>query len=152
MKNLIQIMREIPGYLKKQPPNITEISEAQSKLLLTFSIDYIEYLREIGEFDGGGYEFTGIKYSVFLGRTVYSVVDSTIAEREIAENYGYKIPDDFYLIHNLGIGGILIWQNTKGEIFQTIRGLSCSSPPEKIYDSFLDYFVKEIYNPAMNRT
>jgi hypothetical protein len=150
MKSLIQMMREMPDFYKGQPPKLSEIAEAEDKLNLSFSSDYIDYVKEIGQFSGGGYEFTGIMYSAYLGRTVYYVVDKTIAEREVVENYGYKIPEDFYLIHNLGIDGILIWQNTKGEIFQTVRGLSRSCPPEKIYDSFVEYFAKEIYNPAMN--
>jgi hypothetical protein len=151
MKSLAQMMREMPNYFKVQPPKLSEIEEAEAKLNLSFSPDYIEYLTEIGSFSGGGNEFTGVYYSEYSGRTIYSVVENTIDEREVAENYGYKIPDDFYLIHNLYTGGILIWQNTKGEIFQTIRGLSRSCPPEKIYDSFLDYFVKEIYNPVMEQ-
>lgn len=145
MTNFITLMKEMPGYLKTDTVNLEVIMEAQKKLGLEFACEYVQYLQEIGEFTARGVEFTGIIFSQAWNRIVESVVNETLDEREIAKEYGYSIPNDFYLIHNLCIGGILIWQNTKGEIYQTIRGLSSAEPPKKIYDSMNDYFVKEIY-------
>jgi hypothetical protein len=144
MKTLADYMREMPGYFKVQPPTPADILEAQEKLNLSFSSEYIEYLKEIGELDAEGIEFTGICYSEYQGKTIFSVVEDTIFERQIAKDCGYEFPADFYLIYNLD--GILICQNARGEIFQIEM-----RPPEKIHDSLSDYFIKEIYNPVMNQ-
>lgn len=145
MNDFVSLMKKMPGYIESTTVSIETIMEAQKKVNLQFASEYIEYLQEIGEFTAEGIELTGIMFSTAWNRVVESVVNETLDERAIANEYGYTIPDDFYLIHNLGIGGILIWQNTKGEIYQTIRGLSSAESPKKIYDSMYDYFINEIY-------
>jgi len=47
-----------------------------------------------------------------------------------------------YVIEELGVDGIAIWQNSKGEIFQTIPRKEVK--PEKIYDTFLEYLENEV--------
>lgn len=145
MNELIKMMQEMPNLLHTITVSISTIQECENKLGLKFSLEYIEYLQKLGKYDAGGDEFTGIYFSKYKNKVIESVVQETLDERAIANEYGYTIPDDFYLIHNLGIGGILIWQNTKGEIYQTIRGLSSAESPKKIYDSMYDYFINEIY-------
>lgn len=145
MNDFIIIMKKMMSYLKIETVSFDVIMDGQKKLGLKFSPEYIKYLQEVGIYSTQGCELTGIFFSKRNNRVVESVVNETLDERKIAKEYGYTIPNDFYLIHNLGIGGILIWQNTKGEIYQTIRGLSSAEPPKKIYDSMNDYFIKEIY-------
>ncbi len=144
MNELIAAMKKMPGFLKTETVGLEIIAEAQKKLDVEFSSEFIKYLQEIGEFTATGIEFTGIFFSKSWNRIVESVVDETMSERALAKEYGYLIPNDFYLIHNLGVDGILIWQNSKGEIYQTVRGASLSSPPKKIYGSLLEYFNNEI--------
>ncbi|MGL5916755.1 MAG: SMI1/KNR4 family protein, partial [Culicoidibacterales bacterium] len=47
---------------------------------------------------------------------------------------------DMYVIESLGIDGIIIWQNSKGEVFQTIP----NGEPEKIHNSFESYLLEEV--------
>lgn len=145
MNDFTTLMKEMPGYFEEDTVSMKVIVEAQKNLDVEFSAEYVKYLQEIGVFTANGVEFTGIFISKYWNKIFTTVVDNTIDERKIAKEYGYTIPNDFYLIHNFGIGGILIWQNTKGEIYQTIRGLSSAELPKKIYDSMNDYFIKEIY-------
>lgn len=43
--------------------------------------------------------------------------------------------DTMYVIENTGVDGIMIWQDTKGKIYQT----KPESKPKKIVDSLAEY-------------
>ncbi len=55
----------------------------------------------------------------------------SLMEREYTEN----IPSDWYVIEQLNIDAIVIWQSSSGEIYQT----SPNTEPEKICESLADY-------------
>ena len=60
-----------------------------------------------------------------------NVVEATL--REKAENP--NVPDDMYLLEQVGIENLTIWQNSKGEIFEVpYKGV-----PKKIYESLIEY-------------
>ena len=77
-----------------------------------------------------GVELTGIAKS-----KARDVVAVTLEERRINK----EVPDDFYVIENLGIEGIIVWQNEKGEIYET----SPNNQVKKIYDSLSDYIMSK---------
>ena len=51
--------------------------------------------------------------------------------------YNELVPNDLYVIEELGIDGVVIGQNSKGEIFQTV-GIS---ETVKIANSLYDYLT-----------
>jgi hypothetical protein len=67
-----------------------------------------------------------------------NIVVATVDNRE----YCHEDTTKMYVIEELGVDGIAIWQNSKGEIFQTIPRKEVK--PEKIYDTFLEYLENEV--------
>lgn len=105
-----------------------EIIKAEEKLGLTFAEEYTTYLKEFGLLSYGVHELTGICKSIRL-----NVVDATIRER--AENK--NITDDMYLIEQIGVENMSIWQNSQGEIYEVAYG----AIPQKIFDSLEEYIM-----------
>ena len=131
---------DILAALKKQPlfksyiaGTAADISKAEEKLKLSFSAEYKQYLLKCGFATYDGHEITGICKAKRL-----NVVDVTIMEREYTE----IIPSDWYVIEQLNIDAIVIWQSSSGEIYQT----SPNTEPEKICESLADYICESIPN------
>ncbi len=127
---------DILAALKKQPlfksyiaGSADDITKAEEKLKLSFSAEYKRYLLKFGFATYDGHEITEICKAKRL-----NVVDVTLSERSITPD----VPADWYVIEQLNIDGIVIWQSTSGEIFQT----SPNSEPKKIYDSFVEYIMQ----------
>lgn len=129
MDKIIELIMNMPEYIGSNGRNEEMIENAEKKLAMKFSKEYKEYLKVIGLACFDGHELTGLCDSKRL-----NVVDVTNEERK---NNSF-VPTDWYVIENLGIDGIIIWQNEKGEIYQTIP----NGNMEKIYDSLYDY-IKE---------
>lgn len=102
------------------------IDDAEKELNLSFADDYKEYLLNYGLLMLDGHEFTGLG-----GNDRVDVVKVTSYMKGIYK----EIPVDWYVIEDLGIDGIVIWQNEKGEIFQSIP----NGEIVKIYDDLLSY-------------
>ena len=102
------------------------INEAQNSLELKFSKDYYIYIRKFGIASVNAHELTGICKSKRL-----NVVDVTKANRELFND----IPDDWYVIEEAHIDGIVIWQSTDGKIYQTMPGRE----PIMIAESLAEY-------------
>ena len=101
------------------------IAHAESELGVTFAKDYREYLAIFGIASADGHEFTGICKSKRL-----NVVYVTNEER----NY-YDRPDDWYVVEDTNIDGIIIWQSSQGDVF-LCQG---TRSPEKIANSLSEY-------------
>lgn len=85
------------------------IFDAEKALNLTFSKEYRDYLRTYSCVMYEGHELTGIsKFSRI------HVVDVTI---ELKRNEK-MIPEDWYVIEETGIDGIVIWQDVKGTVYR----------------------------------
>lgn len=124
---------DILTVLKKQPlfksyiaGTEDDITKAEKKLNLSFPTEYKRYLLKYGFATYDGHEITGICKAKRL-----NVIDVTITEREYAEN----IPPDWYVIEQLNIDGIVIWQSSTGKIYQT----SPNVEPTKICESLAEY-------------
>ena len=88
--------------------------------------DYRNYIKQFGCMVIGSREITGIS-----SQENYNVVSTTKAQR----NYNKNIPENSYVIEQLNIDGIIIWQSSNGEVFQT----SPNTAPMKIADSLVEY-------------
>ena len=105
------------------------VKEIEKQLDLTFSDEYKTYLYEFGITAISGHELTGISDS-----NNTNVKDVTEEEWQ----YNNLVSHSLYVVEKTGIDGIVIWQNQKGEIYQTFQGTS----PVKIYNSLYEFIVK----------
>ena len=106
-----------------------EITKAEAELSLKFSKDYREYIGTFGFAIYEGHELTGICKAKRL-----NVVDVTKDERMANPN----IPDNWYVIEQLHIDGIVIWQSSTGEVFESYPNGSS----RKIGNSLADYIER----------
>ena len=121
-----EVMKSKPSFFASSGASENDIRNAETKLMLSFSDEYVHYLGCFGFALFEGHELTGICKAPRL-----NVIDVTKQEREITPN----VPDDWYVVEQLNIDGIVIWQSTKGEIYQTAP----NTKPLKIYDSLAEY-------------
>lgn len=126
MNTICEVISSLKGLVSLGKVSEEEIQKTADRIGVVFSEEYTSYLAAFGAIAANGIELTGIAKSPYL-----NVADVTIREREM--NAG--LPKDMYVVENVGIEGILILQNTKGEIFQ----LSPHTVPVKIYDSLVEY-------------
>lgn len=129
MSSIIDILRAQHGLLSMQTPSLEQIRQAEASLGVRFAQDYREYISAFGVAAYNGHELTGICASPRL-----SVVDVTQRERE---EYA-TIPADWYVIEQLNIDGIVIWQGADGAIYQTMQGAS----PQRICGSLSEYITQ----------
>lgn len=125
---IIELLREIDGFRYFKPTTESDVLDAETKLGMKFAKEYTEIIREYGAFSCLGHEFTGICESKRL-----NVVEVTLAERN---NNPYT--SELYVIENVNIDSILVWQSSDGTVYQTIG----ASKPTKISDSITEYIKK----------
>lgn len=126
MFDFINVLKEKTMFIGSKGASDTEITEAEQQLSVSFSEEYKHYLSSVGFAIYEDHELTGICKAKRL-----NVVDVTFSERRITTD----IPDDWYVIEQLNIDGIVIWQSSTGEIYQT----SPNTEPTKICDSLAEY-------------
>ena len=126
MTGIIQKLRALSSLCSLFGASAEQISNAEKALALRFADDFHEYLLAFGIASSDGHEFTGICNSKRL-----NVVDVTLAEKKIIPD----VPQDWYVLEEANIDGIVIWQSSIGEVFQTQPGRK----PMKIADSLCDY-------------
>ncbi|MEG0009371.1 MAG: SMI1/KNR4 family protein [Aeromonas sp.] len=128
MNNIINTIQQLPQLLPLKAASITEITDAELQLRLSFSDEYKKYLSTFGAIMADGIELTGIARSAHR-----HVVPVTKHEWELNDN----VPHTMYVVERSGIDGIIIWQDTNGFIYQT----SPNSQPKKIASSFHDHII-----------
>lgn len=129
MKDIIEILKSKPMFIGAKGASEKEISEAESNLSVSFSNEYKHYLSAIGFAIYEGHEITGICKAKRL-----NVVDVTETERKLSPNAS----DNWYVIEQLNIDGIVIWQSSTREIYQT----SPNAKPKKICNSLVEYIAQ----------
>lgn len=102
------------------------ISSAEEALKIKFSEEYHEYLSEFGTAALNGHELTGICESSRL-----NVINVTLSER----NINPSAPSNWYVVEQANIDGIIIWQSSTGEVWQTAP----NAPPIKLCESLCEY-------------
>lgn len=127
MSDIIETLKNAPDYIGGAGRTDAEIESAEIQLGVEFAPDYRCYLKEIGLACFDGHELTGICKSARL-----NVVDVTTTQREV-----YPEACSWYVIEETNIDGIIIWQSSKGEIYQT----SPVNKARKIFDSLTDYVI-----------
>lgn len=126
MTNIMDKFGALPEFCSLTGVSEEQIASAEIALARRFADDYREYLAHMGIATANGHEFTGICNSKRL-----NVVDVTLSERSIHPD----IPQDWYVLEEANIDGIVIWQSSTGEIFQTQPGRETI----KLADSICDY-------------
>ena len=125
MSLFIDLLQTSNDFRCLKPSNKSEIVKAENELQLKFSDEYKEYVLTCGAAIGRGHEFTGLTTSKRL-----NVVSVTQEERQY-----HTVPSDWYVVEQLYIDGVVIWQSTNGEVFQSLPGQS----PTKLCNSLLEY-------------
>ena len=128
MCNLIETLKAKENMCSFQSVPGERITEAENRLGLVFADDYKDYLSEFGAASYYGHELTGLCDYKRL-----NVVSLTIEERANNEN----ILQDMYIIENVGVENMTIWQNSQGEIFE----VPYKGTPKKICNSFIEYLT-----------
>lgn len=103
----------------------SDILDAENTLALSFFPEYREYLSKYGVCSVEGHEFTGLGTTKRL-----DVVENTLLERQHT-----VVPTNWYVIEQADIDGIVIWQSSTGEIYQTAPNVE----PIKLCDSLSEY-------------
>ena len=110
MSKLSSLIEDKKGFLPKMPATEEEINKCEKLLELSFSDEYKDYLINYGEVSFYGHELTGITDISRL-----NVVEVTLEERALNP----KVPDQWYVIEQTNLDGIVIWQSEKGEIYKS---------------------------------
>lgn len=130
MDEVIEILKKSIDYIGGNGREEKEICDAEKLLGIGFAPDYRCYLKVIGLACFGGHELTGICKSARL-----NVVDVTLICRELLPN-----ACAWYVVEELNVDGIVIWQAPSGEIYQTAPNTKnrkiCSSLTEYIKNSY----------------
>ena len=128
MCSIEKIIKNLRGLHSLPPSSEQVINNAEKKLGLHFADDYRIYTKIFGAISANGIELTGVVDTPRL-----NVINATTSEKSLNNN----IPNDMYVIENIGIEGIVMLQNEKGEIFS----VAPNSKPEKQFDSLAEYLV-----------
>ncbi len=131
MVEFVRILNNFDDFFAAEGADTKSVEDAETALSLKFAEEYIQYLKECGVASADGHEFTGLIKSKRL-----NVVDVT----ETARKKNADIPLDLYVVEELQIDGIVIWQSEDGKIFQTV----CNGKPEMINSSLADYVTQEV--------
>lgn len=128
MKTIIGVINSLPNLLPLKAASSMQIIDAELQLRVSFSNEYKEYLSTFGAIMADGIEVSGIAKSEH--RNVVA-----LTKKEWALNP--KVPHTMYVVENTCVDGIIIWQDTTGEVYQTYP----NHTPKKIADSLQDYIM-----------
>lgn len=126
MTDIIKALNQLENFEFMDGVSEKDIIEAEMKLGMKFASDYRCYLSTYGLASADGHEFTGIIKSPRL-----NVVDVTIRLKKKFKD----ALDDAYVLEELGIDEIVVFQISNGNIYQA----SPSSEFIKIANSFSAY-------------
>ncbi len=126
MVDIVEAIKSFEDYIGGTGCSEKQIRKAEKRLNLLFAEDYKAYLREIGLAYFNGHELTGIGKIDRL-----NVVNVT----EKQKSFTLEIPNELYVIEDLGIDSVVIWQSQDGTIYQSISG----SALQKQFNSLSEY-------------
>lgn len=127
MKAFVELLFEMPDFEAGKGCTETEIQNAEGLLHLHFAKEFKDYLKRYGIASAEGHEFTGIINSKRL-----NVVDVTKRHTELNTNR-----KGLYVVEDLAIDKIIIWQDAKGVVYQTVG----KSDPAVVYKSLSEYLM-----------
>jgi len=126
MSNIVTKIADFPSFRALTGATDEQIENAETALSVQFSDEYCEYISAYGIATIFGHEFTGICDFPRL-----NVVDVTSFER----NRTPTARAEWYVIEQANIDGIVIWQSSNGEVYQTIP----NTDSIKLCDSLCEY-------------
>lgn len=127
MKRFEEIIKDKDGFCYIKGVSQDEIDQAEKKLGIKFSGDYVEYLLKYGVATFDGHELTGICSSTRL-----NVVDVTLLERQ----NNLQVSNEMYVVEDTCYDGILVWQDNSGAVYETIPG----SGIKKVASGLAEYY------------
>ena len=126
MRSFIDRIKNSEDYMELGGVSEDAVKNAEAMLGTSFADDYRAYLVECGIATAEGNEFTG------LGRAKrLDVVSVTMNERKRNQ----YVAEELYVVEIMGMDGIVIWQDSQGVIYESIR----NDTPKKIAESLHDY-------------
>lgn len=131
MLDIVSIIKKLPAMAHYLPASQEDIKTAEEKLNLIFADDYKEYLSHFWAVQSDIIAISGI-----IDDEDYNVVELTNKMKLFEPN----IPSNFYVIEDVGVDGLVIWQNETGAIYQSIP----NREPVKIFDSLADFLNHQI--------
>lgn len=131
MSRIIETIKKLPELITLKPVESEEVENIEIELALRLADEYKEYLEKFGAVMADNVELTGVAKS--KNRNVVSVT-----QREWKANP--LIPHTMYVVENVGIDGIIIWQDTTGNIYQSRP--NCHA--EKIASNLADYLEENL--------
>lgn len=126
MSKIIDVINNLENLLPLKPASIEDVENVEIELALPLAEEYKEYLLVFGAIMADDVELTGIAKS-----KTRDVVQVT--KREWAANS--RINHNLYVVENVGIDGIIIWQNGSGKVYESRP--NCGAV--KIADSLVEY-------------
>jgi len=126
MSDIISTIKKLPSMESLTPASDEVIKNAEESLNLKFAGDYKEYLSVFGAAWSDSIAISGI-----IDDEEYGVVELTNKLRP----FHTKIPLNFYVIEDVGVDGLVIWQDESGAIYQSIP----NNEPMRLYDNLSDY-------------
>ena len=129
MSDIIKVLKQMEDFDSMDGGSKEEIALAELDLNLNFAADYKKYLLEYGIASADGHEFTGLVKSPRL-----NVVDVTVKLKKKFKD----APADAYVIEELGVDDIVIFQTSDGSIYKAAPKTQFI----KVADSFAEYLKK----------
>lgn len=126
MTEIIKVIDNLENLLPLKKATTEAVENAEKELGLSLAEEYKEYLLNYGAIMADDIELTGIAKSKNR-----DVVQVTRREWEANE----KIPHNLYVVENVGIEGIIIWQDETGKIYES----SPNHEAKKIAESLAKY-------------
>lgn len=131
MSRIIEIIERLENLLPLKPATIDNVQDIETELGLLLAEEYKEYIQVYGAIIADDVELTGVAKS--KSRDVVQVT-----QREWAANE--QIKHTMYVVENVGIDGIIIWQDASGSVYESRPNHSAS----KIADSLAEYLQSKI--------
>ncbi len=128
MSKFIEEIKSKPNFYAEKGTSPLQIEQAELSLGLNFAIDFKECLREFGAISVDGHELTGFSADKNL-----DVVEVTQKNRK-----KHNVGNSLYVIEETHIDGIVIWQDGKGDVYETTP----NSKPQKIANSLIEFISK----------
>ena len=126
MSKIVETIQNLENLIPLKPASIEDIENVEIELALPLAKDYREYLLNFGAIMANDIELTGIAKS--KNRNVVEVT-----KREW--NLNRKIKHHLYVVENIGIDGIIIWQDSSGSIYESRPNYEA----KKIANNLLEY-------------
>ena len=106
----VKCIKEYDDFMAIGGVDNSVIEQVEQAMGLKFADDYRDYLKECGQAIVDGHEFTGIHKSERLN--VEKVTQK-------ARKQFQDIASDWYVIEDLGIDRILVWQSSSGTVYES---------------------------------